>query len=99
MAVCVMGRILDTDVEPMAVVVACRVHCHYAPCPKNGEPASTTPIDSVDGDGRERALHAWDLNTKRQRPLLLHRGTWTDERSHQFGGACWCGPERFEAVS
>jgi hypothetical protein len=99
MAHCVIGRILDTDV--MQVVVACRVHCWHAPGPMNGEPASTTPIEAIDGDpgGRERALNAWRLNTHRQRPLLLHHGDWRDTPDHSLAERCWCKPERFEAVS
>lgn len=97
MAVCVIGATMDTD-NGDRIVPACNVHCYYAPCPMNGAPASTTPIETTDEQGREKALAFWELRTKRQRPLVLHHGSWGDDRDHD-GAACWCGPDLLPAVS
>jgi hypothetical protein len=96
MAVCVIGTTWDTDSGQ--VVPACNVHCHYAPCPLNGEPARPGAIETTDEQGREKALQFWDARTKRQRPLVLHHGSWLDDRDHA-GAACWCGPDLLPVVS
>lgn len=95
MAVCVIGATWDTDSSEIGA--ACNVHCHFAPCPLNGEPASTAPVETIDEYGREEALRFWELRTKRQRPMWMHHGSWTDTRDHE-GGSCWCNPEFFPAV-
>jgi hypothetical protein len=95
MAVCVIGTTLDTDTGQ--VVPACNVHCYYAPCPLNGAPARSGAVEMTDELGREAALRFWTVRTKRQRPLVLHHGSWTDARDHD-GRSCWCGPEFVAAV-
>lgn len=96
MAVCVISAIIDTDTN--TIQPACMIHTTWAPCPHNGEPAATTAIETVDDPrrgGRDKALAAWALRTRQQRPLVLHHGFWSDTPTHD-GIDCWCGPEVFE---
>jgi hypothetical protein len=96
MAHCVISLVFDTEVGRM--VPACVVHTSHAPCLRNGEPASTTPLETWDDHGRTAAVKFWRTRTHGQRPLIVHHGRPDDEREH--GGAdCWCGPERIEARS
>jgi hypothetical protein len=95
MAVCVIGATLDSDTGQ--VVPACNVHCWYAPCPANGKPASTVPVETTDELGRFKALQFWAARTKQQRPFVLHHGSWGDDRDHD-GRDCWCRPEWFAAI-
>lgn len=96
MAVCVVSMTLDS--ETMSLTPACVVHTHWAPCPRNGDPANVNPLEGADGDvgGREGALGRWALKTRQQRPFLLHHGSWFDDPDHD-GPDCWCRPERFDA--
>lgn len=95
MAVCVYGATLDADTGQ--VLMACTVHCCYEPCLSPGEPASTTPLEATDEDGYWRALAFWNERTKQQRPLVMHHGSWTDDKDHE-GRDCWCKPQFFPAV-
>lgn len=74
---------------------ACMVHTHYAPCPRNGEPASASVVHSYPHPSREAAIGCWRLRTLGQRTLVLHVGDMTDG-SHRIGVDdvdCPCGPE------
>jgi hypothetical protein len=93
MAHCVISPILDTDINRM--VPACVVHTSHAPCMRNGEPASTVPLETWDNCGRAEAIAFWQQRTHGQRPLALHHGQPDDEREHE-GPDCWCAPERLE---
>jgi hypothetical protein len=97
MAHCVISTIYDTDTDE--AVPACVVHTHHAPCPRNGQPACATPVESWDDLGRDRAVVFWQDRTHGQRPLILHHGSAGDEIGHRGGRDCWCGPELFEAKS
>jgi hypothetical protein len=99
MAHCVISAVYDTDVDQM--MPACVVHAAYAPCPRDGESASTAPLHSDDGRcGRREAVRFWEQRTHRQRTLVLHHGSLGDDRGHAVGAedlTCWCGPELLPA--
>jgi hypothetical protein len=97
---CVIA-VLDGD-EP-----ACTVHTHYAPCPRNGEPASALPMHTDSFNPREEVLAFWREVTDEQRTLVIHEGCFDDYRPHEVGedDRCWCIPEvvvarqdRFEPI-
>ena len=94
MAHCVISPVFDSEMGRM--VPACVVHTAYAPCPRNGEAASKTPLETWDDVGRVAAVEFWLLRTHGQRPLILHHGRADDERDHE-GPDSWCRPERIEA--
>lgn len=95
MAHCVISAVYDTDIDQM--MPACMVHsAGLAPCPHDGEPASTVPLHSHDQPSRREAVQFWELRTHRQRPLILHHGSLGSERDHAVGAddwTCWCEPE------
>jgi hypothetical protein len=95
MAVCVIGPVMDTDDDTFGP--ACAVHCCWSPCPHNGKPAVETPQEITPEPSREAALAFWESATRRQRPLVMHRGSWRDKPFHS-GRDCWCGAEFFPAV-
>lgn len=95
MAVCVIGDTFDTDTYELAP--ACSVHCHWAPCPLNGEPASPGPMETFPHPSRDAALSYWQLRTKGLRSLILHGDVHRDGLEHE-GRDCWCAPEFFAAV-
>lgn len=95
MAECVESTVYDTDIDQ--AVSSCMVHCHVWPCPRNGQPANETPVETWERPGDRAAIvNEWELRTKGQRPLLIHR--WEprdflpDGRLHD-GRDCWCNPE------
>lgn len=98
MSHCVISAVMDTDDPLLPVHGACVVHTHYAPCPHNGEPASPIPLHADHTPSRAEAIASWEQKTHRQRPLVLHLGSWSDERDHDIdSGTCWCDPETFPA--
>lgn len=97
MAHCVISAVFDTDADQM--VPACVVHCADAPCPRDGELASTVPLHSHDLPSRREAVRFWRLRTHGQRTLVLHHGSLGGERDHSVGAddmTCWCQPEVLE---
>src|ERR1700755_2739447 len=80
----------------VALQTVCMVHTHYAPCPRNGEPASTGALHAEDINGPAEAVRFWWLRTRGQRTLLLHHGTFGDDR--ELSAGCWCEPEVFLAT-
>lgn len=100
MSHCVISAVVEADDPLLPVHGACVVHTHYAPCPHNGEPASPIPLHADTTPSREEAIERWVRTTHRQRPLVLHRGSWADGRDHEIeidSDDCWCGPEKFPA--
>jgi hypothetical protein len=101
MAHCVISAVYDTDADQM--MPACVVHAAYTPCPRNGEPASTAPLHSGDGQHHRReVVRFWELQTDRQRALVLHHGSLGGDRDHAAGAddwTCWCEPELLPARS
>lgn len=95
MAECVVSPVLDADTNQL--FWACMVHTAWAPCPLNGQPANPTPVELTNDTGRVAAFRMWEERTRRQRPLVLHHGSWADDRDHD-GSACWCQSETFPAV-
>jgi len=95
MAHCVVSAIYDTDVD--ALVPACVVHAHYAPCPRNGAPASGTPLHSDDHAGEEAAVAYWTQVTGRQRPFVVHHGSIADPEHNTEGWDCPCLPSHYTA--
>lgn len=100
MSVCVLSAVLDADDPDLPIGDACVVHGHWAPCPRNGKPAITIPMHGIDTGGRDAALLRWATKTLRQRPFVLHHGTWADTPDHVVDDVdpCWCDPERFAPV-
>jgi len=95
---CVLSTILDTDNDDR-LVVACVVHTHYAPCPRDGEPANPLAIHADEASpGRAQAIGWWRRTTAGQRPLVIHRGDMTDG-THEIVEDCRCAPEILAAVS
>lgn len=95
MAHCVISAIVDTD-DGNALVPACMVHTHFAPCPRDGEPACPVPLHSLPGAAtRSEALRMWQVRTHRQRPLVIHRVDGRNIEEHECGDGteCACGPE------
>jgi hypothetical protein len=92
MAHCVISPIVDAD--DMVVAEACMVHAHWAPCPRDGEPAAPLSLHAL-GTTREDALNSWQIRTDRQRPLVIHRddGRPIDAHTSDDGDHCSCGPE------
>lgn len=93
MACCVISAIADgTDGD--VLVSACFVHACLAPCPRDGEPASTAPLHAF---SREDALPMWETCTRRQRPLIIHYpDPDRDPAEHVIGKditPCWCGAQ------
>jgi hypothetical protein len=75
---------------------ACTVHTHYAPCPHDGKPASTSVMHSTAVPSRESVLAYWREVTDEQRTLVIHCGSWDGDREHAIDVCdvdCWCGPE------
>jgi hypothetical protein len=73
---------------------ACMVHTHYAPCPRDGEPANPGAVHTDQVPTREKAVAMWRLRTHEQRTLVVHVGRFGDE--HRTGPDdvdCPCGPE------
>jgi len=73
---------------------ACMVHTHYAPCPRDGEPASASVVHTDTVPTRETAVAAWRLRTGGQRTLVVHAGRLGED--HRLGlddVDCPCGPE------
>ena len=99
MSHCVISAVMDTDDPLLPVSGACVVHTHWAPCPHDGEPASPEALHTVPHPSREEAISSWERKTRRQRPLVLHRGTWSDRPDHNIetDEGCWCDPEFFAA--
>lgn len=95
MAHCVISEIWDTETDTM--VTACMVHCHYAPCVRDGEPAATEPLHGDDTGPRDEVLTAWMLRTAGQRPLVIHRGRLPGDHDTDAAGSCPCGPELIPA--
>lgn len=93
MARCVEINVLDTDAPEHEQVPerACAVHTHMAPCPRDGQPASSAAMHSDLEPGRERVLADWWHKTRGQRPIVLHQGSWLDD--HEMSAACRCDPE------
>jgi len=96
--------IIDSDslipgVDPLLQVRGgCVVHTHYAPCPRDGEPACPDVMHGDEHPSAEASIRSHRVRTLGQRPLLLHRGSLTDVgpagQDHAVGAtdtACWCG--------
>lgn len=95
MATCVVSLILDTDTDRMRP--ACQVHCTFVlPCRHSGQPAAPEPMHTDSVPSREAAIRHWQQRTRGQRPLVVHRGSFSD-REHRFDdtlpASCWCGVE------
>lgn len=99
MAHCVISAVFDTDAGQM--MPACLVHSGgWAPCPHDGQPASSIPLHSHDRPSRRAAVRFWESRTHGQRTLVLHHGWFGDEREHATGASdltCWCQPELLPA--
>lgn len=95
MAHCVISAVFDTDGE--TVVPACIVHTYYAPCPRNGEPASAKPLHGDDRLGEQQAVEFWARQTDRQRPLVVHHGSIGDDDHNLEGWDCPCLPSHYSA--
>lgn len=94
MARCVLSLInQDLPDEGMA----CMVHTHYAPCPRDGEPANPEPIHSDDHLSRASAIGIWKIRSGGQRSLLIHHGALVDG-THKLWAGCWCKPEALTAA-
>ena len=72
------------------------VHARYAPCPRNGEPASAAPIHVDEVPSRVDAIENARQRVGGQRPIVAHIGSWADARDHELGvdggQTCWCKP-------
>lgn len=108
MSRCVVSVVVDGD-DPGFIAAkwrrfrrgGCAVHCHWSPCPHDGEPAVPTPLHGTDEFGRDDAIAGWEAKTARQRPYVLHHGSWNDKRSHvvtTHRTDCWCDPEVLRPV-
>ena len=86
-----MSPVADTDQPEMSTDMACMVHCHYAPCPRNGEPATMTALHADTRPGRDEVVLFWWRRTLGQRTIVLHQGTFAD--AHKQSAGCWCNPE------
>lgn len=99
MAHCVISLVVDTDQQPPRARPGCIPHVHWAPCPLDGQPASTTPLHTDDAD-LAAAVQNWRLRTHSQRPLVIHHGSWAaEDRDHDIAEpwrGCWCGAQRRE---
>lgn len=98
MARCVTSMVVDThplwgDGIGDVFVAACMVHVHFAPCPLDGEPATSIPVHAWTDQTRAETLTMWDKRTHRQRPLVIHNGSPADPHQHELTGDCWCEPE------
>ena len=96
MAHCVISHVIDTDASPIEGAPGCVPHCHWAPCPENGNPAAPEPLHSFLTTARESVVRTWRLKTHAQRPLVIHCGAPGDKPEHACGTQdmdCWCGPE------
>jgi hypothetical protein len=99
MAECVISWAPGPTGEPET---ECGVHRHPAPCPLNGKPACPDPMHGYahDPQSRDRVVAYWQLRTRRQRQLVIHKVTdKTIRRQHRYreDGVCWCGTETFGA--
>lgn len=84
---CVISLINGTD-------PACMVHTHYAPCPRDGEPASPGVVHTDPHPTRDEAVAHWRARTAGQRTLVIHTGRLGDD--HRIGENdvdCPCGPD------
>lgn len=95
MAHCVISAVFDTDGE--ALVPACIVHAYYAPCPRDGKPASPTPLHGDDRLGERQAVEFWERQTDRQRPLVVHHGSMGDDGHNLQDSDCPCLPSYYTA--
>lgn len=85
---CVLSAVNDGE-------VACMVHTHYAPCPRNGEPANPGVVHTHALPSREEAIEHWRRRTHGQRTVVIHVGEMA-AGSHDIGVDavdCPCGPE------
>lgn len=74
--------------------LACMVHTHYAPCPRDGEPANPGVMHTDAVPFRDAAVFMWKLRTHGQRTLVIHVGDIRD--GHKIGVNdvdCKCHPE------
>jgi len=88
---CHISQIHDTGTGQMAA--ACMVHATIAPCWKDGEPAVRVPVHVDETPSREEAVEAARRRVAGSRPIVVHRGFWSDgehETGAEFAG-CWCG--------
>lgn len=84
---CVISRV--NDGEP-----ACMVHTHYAPCPRDGEPANPGVVHTDDIPSRDEAIAHWYRRTHGQRTLVVHVGRLGDDHDTGVNAVdCACGPE------
>lgn len=97
MAYCILSMIVDTDNRD-AYVLACMVHTEYAPCSRDGEPASPIPLHAWTERDPDSSVAMWALRTGQQRPLLIHNGDVLDVPEHHLDTTCWCSPEVRKAV-
>jgi hypothetical protein len=72
MAYCVISAVADP--VKLSAQPGCVVHAEWAPCHRNGEPASTVVLHTDDVNGRDRVVSLWARRTHRQRPLVIHHG-------------------------
>lgn len=87
------------EVTALGVVrrqTVCVVHTHYAPCPHNGQPATSTAMHSDGLPNRAEIVRFWWERTHGQRTLVLHHGTFADD--HEQSAGCWCKPQVFLAT-
>ena len=100
MAHCVISAIVDTDYVD-ALVPACMVHAAHAPCMHDGEPACPVPLHAFNHSDRDAAVHAWQIRTRGQRPLIIHdEQRIPDPEDHVIEDKilpCPCGAEVLEA--
>lgn len=86
------ARLLTALGEPITV---CLVHCHYQPCPADGQPAVPAALHTDDHVGKVPAVAEWATRTARQRPPVIHQGSLAcTAPAHETDGVlCWCHPE------
>jgi hypothetical protein len=73
---------------------ACMVHTHYAPCPRDGEPANPGVMHTDMTPSRAEAIEHWRRRTHGQRTLVIHVGRLGEEHDIGVNAVdCWCGPE------